>query len=472
MAPVETVIPARLDRLAWSWFHTLVVLALGVTWILDGLEVTLAGSVAGALKASPRLQFSDADVGLASTAYLVGAVAGALLFGWMTDRLGRRLMFFATLGLYLVGGAATALSWDLPSFCLFRLLTGAGIGGEYSAINSTIQEMIPARYRGRTDLAINGSFWIGGALGAASSLALLDPAIIDPETGWRLAFMIGSLIGLAVLVMRRFIPESPRWLVIHGRLDDADRIMDEIEASAGAGKAPETLKPLRIRPRRFTPLREVFHTLFVVYRQRSLVGLALMAAQAFFYNAIFFTYALVLTRFYGVPANHIGWFILPFALANFMGPLALGPLFDSLGRKPMISFTYAISGALLALSGVLFAFELVSAAQLTIAWMVIFFFASAAAGAAYLTVSETFPVEIRALAIAVFYAAGTAIGGAGAPYLLGVLIATGSRMSVLIGYLIGAALMLAAALAQWLYGIAAEGRPLEAVAQPLSSLTE
>ncbi|PNG26016.1 MFS transporter [Methylocella silvestris] len=472
MAPVETVIPARLDRLAWSRFHTLVVVALGVTWVLDGLEVTLAGSVAGALKASPRLQFSDADVGLASTAYLAGAVAGAVLFGWMTDRLGRRLMFFATLGLYLVGGAATALSWDLPSFCLFRLLTGAGIGGEYSAINSTIQEMIPARYRGRTDLVINGSFWIGGALGAASSLALLDPAIIDPEIGWRLAFMIGSLLGLAVLVMRRFIPESPRWLVIHGRFAEADLIMDEIEARAGNGKATGTLTPLRIRPRRFTPLREVFHTLFVVYRHRALVGLALMAAQAFFYNAIFFTYALVLSRFYGVPANQIGWFILPFALANFMGPLALGRFFDTLGRRPMITFTYAISGVLLALSGLLFAFEWVSAAQLTIAWMIVFFFASAAAGAAYLTVSEIFPVEIRALAIAVFYAAGTAIGGAGAPYLLGVLIATGSRMSVLIGYLIGAALMLAAALAQWLYGVAAEGKPLEAVAQPLSSVTD
>ncbi len=474
MAPVlETSIPARLDRLRWSKFHTLVVVALGVTWILDGLEVTLAGSVSGALMASPTLRFTDADIGLASSFYLIGAVAGALLFGWMTDRLGRRLLFFVTLGLYLVSAAATAASWSLASFCFFRLLTGAGIGGEYSAVNSTIQEMMPARFRGRADLAINGSFWIGGALGAASSLVLLNPAIINPEIGWRLAFLIGASLGLVVLLLRAFIPESPRWLVIHGREKDAERIMDQIEATAAI--EPESgveAKPLRIRPRHFTPLREVFITLFVTYRRRALVGLTLMAAQAFFYNAIFFTYALLLTRFYGVASYHVGWYILPFALGNVLGPLVLGPLFDTIGRKPMIAFTYAISGILLAASGWLFAHDLISATGQTIAWMTIFFFASAAAGAAYLTVSETFPVEIRALAIAVFYAAGTAIGGAGAPYLLGRLIETGSRGSVFIGYLIGAGLMLFAAVVQWFFGVAAEGKGLEAVAQPLSSAAD
>ena len=469
-AVVETYVPARLDRLRWSKFHTLVVIALGVTWTLDGLEVTLAGSVSGALKASPRLHFSDADVGLASSFYLIGAVAGALLFGWMTDRLGRRLLFFVTLGLYLAAAAATAFSWNLASFCLFRLLTGAGIGGEYSAVNSTIQEMIPARYRGRTDLAVNGSFWIGGAIGAGSSILLLDPAIIDPELGWRLAFLIGSALGLVILFLRAFIPESPRWLVIHGKEEEAERITAEIEAETGSQlKSDLDLKPMRIRPRRFTPLTEVFHTIFVTYRQRALVGLMLMAAQAFFYNAIFFTFALVLTRFYGVAPHDVGWYILPFALGNVLGPLILGPLFDTIGRKPMIAFTYAISGVLLAATGWLFAHDLISATQQTIAWMTIFFFASAAAGAAYLTVSETFPVEIRALAIAVFYSAGTAIGGAGAPYLLGSLIATGSRTSVFLGYLLGAALMLIAAIVQLVFGVAAEGKPLEEVAQPLSS---
>ena len=472
-APIETRVPARLDRLRWSRFHTLVVLALGVTWVLDGLEVTLAGSVAGALKASPRLHFSDSDIGLASSSYLIGAVAGALVFGWMTDRLGRRLLFFVTLGLYLVSAAATAFSWNLASFCLFRLLTGAGIGGEYSAVNSTIQEMIPARYRGRTDLAINGSFWIGGALGAASSIVLLNPAVINPELGWRLAFLIGSTLGLVILFLRAFIPESPRWLVIHGREAEAERIVGEIEAKAGdVPDAGAALKPMRIRTRKFTPLTEVFRTLFVTYRRRALVGLALMTAQAFFYNAIFFTYALVLTRFYGVAPHDVGWYILPFALGNVVGPLVLGPLFDTIGRKPMITLTYAISGLLLAGSGWLFAHGLLSATEQTIAWMTIFFFASAAAGAAYLTVSETFPVEIRALAIAIFYAAGTAVGGVGAPYLLGALIETGARSSVFIGYLIGAGLMLIAAAIQWFFGVAAEGKPLEQVAQPLSSVSD
>ncbi len=469
-AIVETYVPARLDRLRWSKFHTRVVVALGVTWTLDGLEVTLAGSVSGALKASPRLHFSDADVGLASSFYLIGAVAGALLFGWMTDRLGRRLLFFVTLGLYLAAAAATALSWNLASFCLFRLLTGAGIGGEYSAVNSTIQEMIPARYRGRTDLAINGSFWIGAAIGAGSSIVLLDPAVIDPEIGWRLAFLIGSVLGLVILFLRAFIPESPRWLVIHGKEAEAERITRQIEAATGSQpKSNAELKPMRIHPRRFTPLREVFQTIFVTYRRRAFVGLTLMAAQAFFYNAIFFTYALVLAKFYGVAPHDVGWYILPFALGNVLGPLILGPLFDTIGRKPMIAFTYAISGVLLAATGWLFAHDLINATQQTIAWMTIFFFASAAAGAAYLTVSETFPVEIRALAIAVFYAVGTAIGGAAAPYLLGSLIATGSRTRVFIGYLLGAALMLVAAIVQSFFGVAAEGKPLESVARPLSS---
>ncbi|WOJ89606.1 MFS transporter [Methylocapsa polymorpha] len=470
---LETRAPARLDRLPWGRFHTLIVIALGITWLLDGLEVTLAGSVSGALEASPSLHFTDADVGLASTFYLVGAVVGALVFGWMTDRLGRKMLFFITLGLYLVSAAATAFSWNLASFCLFRALTGAGIGGEYSAVNSTIQEMIPARYRGWTDLAINGSFWIGGAIGAASSIVLLDPARFAPDIGWRFAFFIGSALGLVILVLRTWVPESPRWLVIHGRVSEAEAIVDKIEAGLRAHGArlqdEAELKAIRIRPRTHTPLREVFRTIFRTYRTRALVGLTLMAAQAFFYNAIFFTYALVLTKFYDVPSQGVGWYILPFAIANFFGPLLLGHLFDSIGRKQMIAFTYAASGLLLAASGWLFAQGLLSATQQTIAWMSIFFFASAAAGAAYLTVSETFPVEIRALAIAIFYATGTAIGGAGAPLLFGLLIGTGARSHVFAGYLLGSALMIFAAVVEAVWGVAAERKPLEAVAQPLSS---
>jgi MFS family permease len=415
-------------------------------------------------------------VGLASSLYLAGAVSGALIFGWMADWLGRRLLFFITLSLYLVAAAATAFSWDLASFCLFRFFTGAGIGGEYAAVNSTIQEMIPARFRGWTDLALGGTFWIGGALGAGASIVLLNPARLNPEIGWRLGFFIGAALSLVILVLRSWIPESPRWLVIHGREDEAEKVAGEIEAGFRAHGAhfqdAAQLKPMRIHPRTHTPLREVFRTVFVTYRTRAFVGLTLMASQAFFYNAIFFTYALVLTKFYSVPAGDVGWYILPFALANVLGPIALGRLFDVVGRKPMIALTYSISGVLLAISGGLFAADSLSATQQTIAWAVIFFFASPAAGSAYLTVSEVFPVEIRALAIATFYSAGTAIGGAGAPYLLGSLIETGSRLSVFWGYLGGAALMIAAAVVELVWGVAAERKPLEEVAQPLSAASE
>jgi MFS family permease len=468
---VETDIPARLDSLRWGAFHTRVVTALGITWILDGLEVTLTGALSGALKDSPTLRFTNLDIGLTSSAYLVGAVLGALGFGWLTDRIGRKKLFFVTLTLYLLATAATALSWNVGSFALFRFLTGAGIGGEYTAINSTIQELVPARYRGWTDLTINGSFWIGAAIGAVGAIVLLDPQVIDPELGWRLAFLTGAVLGLVVFVMRLWIPESPRWLMIHGRPDQAASIVAGIEGMAVRhSDAPaEGIWPtIRIRMRDHTPLREVAQTLFYAYRQRSLVGLALMVAQAFFYNAIFFTYALVLSTFYDIPSGQIGWYLLPFAAGNFLGPLLLGRLFDTIGRRPMIAFTYGISGILLALSGYLFAAGVLTAQTQTIAWMVIFFFASAAASAAYLTVSETFPLEVRALAIALFYAVGTGIGGVVGPALFGALIDSGSRDSVFAGYCFGAILMIIAALIGWRYGIAAERRPLESVASPLA----
>jgi len=468
---IETSIPSRLDSLTWSGFHTRVVLALGITWILDGLEVTLAGALSGALKVSPTLRFSNFDIGLANSAYLAGAVLGALGFGWLTDRIGRKKLFFITLALYLTATAATALSWSVASYALFRFLTGAGIGGEYTAINSTIQELVPARYRGWTDLVINGSFWLGAAMGAASAILLLDPKVAGADVGWRVAYLTGAGLGLIVFVMRMWIPESPRWLMIHGHPDQAHAIVDEIERSVVGHVQDQKDHPfakIRLKMRNHTPLGEVAHTLFFVYRQRALVGLALMVAQAFFYNAIFFTFALVLTDFYGIASDQVGWYILPFAAGNFLGPLLLGRLFDTLGRRAMIALTYGVSGILLAISGYLFSIGALSAQGQTIAWMIIFFFASPAASAAYLTVSETFPLEVRALAIAIFYAVGTGIGGVAGPALFGVLIDTGSRGSVFAGYLFGAGLMIAAALIAWRYAVAAERKSLESVARPLA----
>jgi MFS family permease len=469
-AVITTDIPARLDDLPFGRFHLLVIVALGITWILDGLEVTLAGALSGELKQGSALGLSNAQVGLAGSSYLAGAVLGAVFFGWLTDRMGRKKLFTITLAVYLVATAATGLSWDAWSFVVFRFLTGAGIGGEYTAINSTIQELIPARFRGWTDLLINGSFWLGAAMGAGGSLVLLDPAFIDPAIGWRLAFLIGATIGLVILVMRFWIPESPRWLVTHGFPQAALAVVRNIEAQftrRGAPPVPERAK-VRLRMRDHTPLREVAHTLFVTYRQRTLVGLTLMAAQAFFYNAIFFTYALILTDFYGTPANAVGWYILPFAAGNVLGPLLLGRLFDTVGRKIMIAATYALSGILLAVTAYLFSQDLLNATTLTIAWMTVFFFASAAASSAYLTVGEIFPLEIRALAIAFFYAIGTGIGGVLGPLLFGMLISTGSRLSVAVGYMIGAILMAAAALVEARWGVAAERQPLEAVSRPLA----
>ncbi len=337
---IETDIPARLERLPWAGFHRLVVAALGITWVLDGLEVTLAGSVAGALRASPALAFSDVDVGLAGSAYLLGAVIGALFFGWLTDRLGRKKLFFTTIAIYLSATALTGLSWSPASFFLFRFLTGAGIGGEYSAINSTIQELVPARYRGFTDLVINGSFWVGAAFGAVVAVALLNPAVINPEVGWRVAFLSGAGLGCVVFFMRMWIPESPRWLVNHGRAAEADAVVEQIERQildSGFELAPVGGEArIKLRARDHTPLAEAFHALFVDYRSRTFVGVVLMAAQACFFNAIFFTYALVLTKFYQVRSDHVGWYILPFAISNFLGPVVLGRLFDTIGRRVMI----------------------------------------------------------------------------------------------------------------------------------------
>ena len=467
----ETDVPARLDRLPWSGWHWLVVVALGITWVLDGLEVTLSGSVAGVLKDKGSLGFTDTEIGLTATFYLAGAVVGALLFGYLTDLLGRKTLFTVTLLLYLAATAATAFSWNFTSFVIFRALTGAGIGGEYAAINSAIDELIPARLRGRVDLIINSTFWLGAALGAGATIYLLDLSHFPVDRGWRYAFGIGAVLGLGIMFLRHWVPESPRWLMTHGRNDEAEKIVGDIEKDVT--DHPEGLSPVnektKIRVRAKTPWGDIWHAIVVEHRTRSLLGLTLMVAQAFFYNAIFFTYALVLGTFYGVPAGSTGLYLFPFALGNFIGPLVLGRLFDTIGRKPMIVTTYAISGVLLAVSGYAFQQQWLTAGTQVLCWTAIFFIASSAASAAYLTVSEIFPLEIRGFAIAIFYAAGTLVGGVGAPALFGALIGTGSRDALFWGYVGGGALMIGAAIVEALIGVKAEGQSLESITAPLSA---
>ncbi|HEY1413005.1 MAG TPA: MFS transporter [Rhodopila sp.] len=470
----ETNVPNRLDRLPWSGFHWLVIFALGIAWILDGLEVTVVGSLAGALSDSPTLHLSGSEVGAAASAYLVGAVAGSLFFGWLTDRLGRKKLFTLTVLVYLVATIACGLSWNFWSFALFRMFTGAGIGGEYAAVNATIQELIPARRRGFTDLVVNGSFWLGAAIGAIGAYVVLDPKIMPPEIGWRAAFIIGGVLGFIVLLLRRFLPESPRWLMTHGQPEEAERVVGEIEDRVHR----ETGQPLPPVPPGALRLRTDVHSWFkagaiallTTYRQKTWLGVTLMAAQAFCYNAVFFTYALVLTRFYGISSGKVALFMLPFAVGNFLGPLALGRLFDTIGRRIMITATYGISGILMALTGWMFAMGWLDAVQQTVAWTIIFFVASAAASSAYLTVGESFPLEVRAIAIALFYAFGTGVGGVVGPLLFGALIDTGSRVSIFYGYLLGGVLMIIAAIVAGCLAANAERRSLEDVAPPLSAV--
>lgn len=468
----ETLIPARLDRLPWSPFHWLIVWALGITWVLDGLEVTLKGAISGVLQEPQVMNFSAAQIGFIASVYLSGAVIGALFFGYLTDREGRKKLFFITLAVYLGGTLLTAFSWNLWSFCLFRFITGSGIGGEYSAISSAVDELIPAQYRGRVELVINGSYWIGAAIGAASTLLLLDPHLLQPRLGWRIGFGIGALLGLFILLLRRHVPESPRWLMTHGREAEADHVINEIERRVQEDRgnllpAPET-PPLVIHPRKSFGFGLVARTMFSKYRARSFLSLSLMISQAFLYNAVFFTYALILTRFYRVAPGRTGIYLLPFALGNFFGPLLLGRFFDTIGRRQMISGTYGVSAALLIFTGWAFSAGYLSSATQTALWTIIFFFASAAASSAYLTVSEIFPLEIRALAIAFFYALGTAAGGIVAPWLFGSLIGSGSREKIFYGYVAAAALMLAASVIEMVSGVKAERASLEQIASPLS----
>ena len=459
-------VPARLDRLPWSGWHWRVVVALGVAWVLDGLEVTIVGSLGAVLARSDTLGLTDAQVGWAGSLYVGGAVIGAIIFGRMADRLGRKRLFLWTLAIYMAATVATAFTGSFASFAVCRFVTGIGIGGEYAAINSAIDELIPARVRGRVNLAINGSFWVGAALGAALSLVLLDERVLGPVIGWRAAFLLGAVLAVAILLVRRHVPESPRWLMTHGRPEEAQRIVADIERAAGV--TPSTAAPAAAPHRGRVPRwAEVVHVLVRRYPRRSVVVLALMASQAFFYNAIFFTYSLVLTRFYAVDESRVALYIFPFAAGNVLGPLLLGPLFDRIGRRRMIAATYALSGIGLLATGVGFLSGSFDAAGQAMAWSGVFFLASAAASSAYLTVSEVFPLEMRALAISIFYAVGTGLGGFAAPALFGTLIASGSREAVFVGYLIGSVLMVGAAVLARLWAVDAERKPLEEVAPPL-----
>jgi MFS family permease len=469
---VETNIPKRLDRLPWSRWHWLVVIGLGITWILDGFEVTLVGSIASALTDKHTFALTTHEASSAGTFYLAGAVAGALLFGYLTDRVGRKKLFMVTLGVYLLFTVATAFSWNFASFAAFRVLAGSGIGGEYAAINSAIDELIPARVRGRVALAINGSWWVGAAGSALASYALLN--WMSTSIGWRLGFGIGATLALCILAIRRFIPESPRWLLTHGRADEAEEVVRQIEAEVEktAGPLPEPEHaPLAVEQREHIGFVTIAKYVAKEYPARGILGLSLMTGQAFLYNAIFFTYTLVLTDFMGVSKTKAGLFLIPFAVGNFFGPLLLGPLFDTIGRKAMISFTYITSGVLLIVTGQLFVHHVVSATTMTICWSVIFFFASAGASAAYLTVSELFPMEVRAMAIALFYSVGTGFAIL-SPTLFGVLIATKNRTNVDYGYLLGAALMIGAGLVAVFLAVNAERRSLEDIAKPLTAVRQ
>jgi MFS family permease len=467
----RSTLPARLDALPWSRWHWGVVIALGVTWVLDGLEVTVVGALGPMLQQRATLGLTAGEIGWAGSAYVGGAVCGALAFGRLADRFGRKRLFLVTLAFYLAATLLTALTWNFATFALCRALTGFGIGGEYAAINSAIDELIPARARGRADLAINGTFWLGAAAGAGLSLVLLEPGRFAPDVGWRLAFLLGGGLAVAMLLVRRYLPESPRWLMTHGRFAEAEKIVDDIEANVARHHRlrSDHGPPFAIRVRKLVSWREIATLLVTRYRRRALLGLVLMGSQAFFYNAIFFTYALVLTSFFGVSATGVGYYIFPFALGNVLGPLLLGGLFDEIGRRRMIAATYALSGAGLLATAWAFERQWLTATDIAWCWSGIFFFASAAASSAYLTVSEIFPLEMRAVAISLFYAIGTGIGGFVGPALFGTLIDTGSRSSLFVGYVGAALLMLGAgAVALWL-GVDAEGRPLETVARPLSA---
>jgi MFS family permease len=471
---IETTIPARLDRLPWAKFHWLVVIGLGTVWILDGLEVTIVGAIAPRLtEKGSGIAISTAQIGTAAAVYVAGACVGALFFGQLTDRFGRKRLFLITLGLYIAATLATAASWTAWYFFLCRFFTGAGIGGEYSAINSAIDELIPARVRGRVDLIINGSYWLGAAAGSALSIVLLNTALLSASVGWRLAFLLGAVLGLAVLIVRRNVPESPRWLFIHGKEEEAERIVTDIEQAVEQESGDRLDDPddsIVVRQRERIPFREIARTAFERYPRRAVLGLALFVGQAFLYNGVTFNLGTLYSTFYKVSSSFVPVFLIVFAIGNFLGPLLLGRLFDTVGRIPMIAATYFGSAVVTVALAVLFAGDhLGSAWGFQVFIFGIFFLASAGASAAYLTVSEIFPMETRALAIAFFYAVGTAAGGIIGPLLFANLISSGSRGEVAVAFLIGAGVMALGGIAEIFFGVRAEQETLEDVAKPLTA---
>jgi len=471
---ITTHVPARLDRLPWARFHWRVVIGLGGVWILDGLEVTMVGNVSSRLtEKGSGIDLNAAQIGVAAAFYITGACLGALFFGHLTDRFGRRNLFILTLAVYLVATVATAFAFAPWYFFITRFFTGSGIGGEYAAINSAIDELIPARVRGRVDLIINGTYWLGSAAGAAGALVLLDTSNFPANIGWRLAFGIGAIFGIFVLLVRRNVPESPRWLFIHGRAHEAERIVGEIEQSVRQETGQPLPEPqgrqLKIRQRQTISFREIARVAFTLYPRRAVLGLALFVGQAFLYNGVTFNLGTLLSAFYGVESGHVPLFFIVWALSNFAGPLLLGRLFDTVGRKPMITMTYTGSAVVAGVLAVLFITETGGVWTFIVVLAVAFFLASAGASAAYLTVSEIFPMETRALAIAFFYAMGTAIGGITGPLLFGQLINSGQRDLVVWSFVIGAAVMAVAGLVELWLGVAAEQRPLEDLALPLTA---
>jgi MFS family permease len=472
---VETNIPARLDRLPWAKFHWLVVIGLGTVWILDGLEVTIVGAIAPRLtEKGSGLAITTAQIGTAAAVYVAGACVGALFFGQLTDRFGRKKLFLLTLGVYILATLATAASWTAWFFFLCRFFTGAGIGGEYAAINSAIDELIPARVRGRVDLIINGSYWVGSAAGAAVSILLLNEALLSASVGWRLAFLLGALLGLGVLFVRRNVPESPRWLFIHGREEEAEAIVRDIEKAVESETDEHLEQPeqtITVRQREKIPFREIAKTAFKRYPRRAVLGLALFIGQAFLYNGVTFNLGTLYSTFWGVSSSFVPVFLIVFAVGNFLGPLLLGRLFDTVGRKPMIAGTYLGSAAIAAVMALLFTQHSLGGSAWTFQAFIFgtFFLASAGASAAYLTVSEIFPMETRALAIAFFFAVGTAAGGIAGPLLFGNLIASGNRGEVATAFLIGAAVMAVGGIVELLFGVKAEQVPLENIAKPLTA---
>jgi len=473
---IETDIPARMDRLPWSKWHWMVIIGLGTVWILDGLAVTIVGALGGRLtEEGSGIELTAAQIGATGSAYIVGACAGALFFGRLADQIGRKKLFMLTLAIFMAGSVLTAFSPNFWWFLVCRIITGAGVGGEYSAIHSAVDELIPARVRGAVDLVIGGSYWIGTIFGSLASVFLLDPDIVATDVGWRIAFGMTAIMGLAILLVRRNVPESPRWLFLHGHDEEAERVTRDIERQVVEATGQELIPPrrtIRVKQRKPMGIGEIASVVFKMYPKRTFVGLSLFTGQAFLYNAIFFTYALVLTEIYGVAAASVGWYLIPFAVGNFMGPLLLGRFFDTIGRKPMIAGTYILSGILLIITGILFNNGTLDATTQTIAWCIIFFFASAGASAAYLTVSEIFPMETRAMAIAFFYATGTIIGGFGGPLLFGALIESGEPGQILIGYIVGAVVMILGGIVQATMGVEAAQRDLEDIAPPLSAVEE